>query len=170
MRERERERRRGTRFYQNARGAPFGFQGRKSRRELSKQTLPLFCRFPISCQELQLDGFISDSSLCGADETWWTRGAVVREAAAVPVMAYWGASFLPPVWRESGKLYRQALTWLWKDHRELRRVGVICGGNDILGGQSAQSVRDAWLSFANFWQQWQVELVLVDVVPPASQY
>ena len=94
------------------------------------------------------------------------RGETIRRATAVPVLPYWGCSLAG---RQGGygraKLFRDAMTWLWREHKDIRRVGVLVAGNDITNGASADAVRSAWVDFAAFWAAWDIELILLDVVP-----
>ena len=108
------------------------------------------------------DILLSDSSLCSVDPATGERdksGQIAVEGMKdIVVVPVWGASFVGQAWDRPS-------WWAWRDHGG-RRMAVLCAGNDLIGEPGAADIRKAIHDFKSWWASENVEIIVIDVVPP----
>ena len=116
------------------------------------------------CQTQQFFQYaiVSDSALCtiGPQGHDWT-GQAVQACAKTPIFIQWGAGLV-------NRRYRRALSAAWKRCPGARRIAVLTAGNDLLTAAPDALLAEA-RAMRTYWSDWNVELVFLDIVPPAWQ-
>ena len=121
----------------------------------------------VLVENFAVDAVLSDSTLCSVDPWTWARdyqGGIVRAGLSVLARPFWGHGFV------GSGCFRADIEWVLAEHPDLRRLLLLCAGNDCHAKADAAAIAREIDSLVSELAARGVTLILVEVVPPSYQH